>query len=125
MKLSQLLSSIGHSSGAEMDITALTCDSRTVIPGALFVAIPGTHADGVKYISQAVAQGAAAVVSPVSLPCSVPIFVVENPRQALAHLAAAFYGHHAKGLTLIGITGTKGKTTTAHMVRDKIGRAHV
>ena len=118
MKLSQLLSSIGHSSGAEMDITALTCDSRTVIPGALFVAIPGTHADGVKYISQAVAQGAAAVVSPVSLPCSVPLFVVENPRQALAHLAAAFYGHPAKGLTLIGITGTKGKTTTAHMVRD-------
>ena len=118
MKLSQLLAAIGHTCEDEVDISTLTCDSRTVTPGALFVAIPGTHTDGVQYIDQAVAQGAAAVVSPVSRPCPVPLFVVEDPRTALAHLAAAFYDYPAKGLTLMGITGTKGKTTTAHMVRD-------
>ena len=118
MKLSQLLATIGQTCGEDVDITSLTCDSRTVTPGALFVAIPGQHADGTQYIPQAVAQGAAAVVSPVSCPCAVPLFLAENTRNALAHLAAAFYGHPAKALTLIGITGTKGKTTTAHMVRD-------
>ena len=118
MKLSHLLAAIGHSCDQDVDISALTCDSRTVTPGALFVAICGAHTDGTQYIQQAVAQGAAAIVSPVALTCAVPLFVVEDPRSALAHLAAAFYGHPAKSLTLIGITGTKGKTTTAHMVRD-------
>ena len=118
MKFSHLLAAIGHSCDQDVDITALTCDSRTVTPGALFVAICGAHTDGTQYIQQAVAQGAAAIVSPVALTCAVPLFVVEDPRSALAHLAAAFYGHPAKSLTLIGITGTKGKTTAAHMVRD-------
>ena len=118
MKLAPLLAVLGHSCDQDVDISSLSCDSRTVTPGALFVAIPGEHADGTQYIPQAVDRGAAAVVSPVSLPCSVPLFVVEEPRDALAHLAAAFYGHPAKSLALIGITGTKGKTTTAHMVRD-------
>ncbi|MBM6897834.1 UDP-N-acetylmuramoyl-L-alanyl-D-glutamate--2,6-diaminopimelate ligase [Pseudoflavonifractor capillosus] len=118
MKLSHLLAAIGHSCDQDVDISALTCDSRTVTPGALFVAICGAHTDGTQYIQQAVAQGAAAIVSPVPLACAVPLFVVEDPRSALAHLAAAFYGHPAKSLTLIGITGTKGKTTAAHMVRD-------
>ncbi len=118
MKLSQLLAAIGHTCEAQVEITALTCDSRTVTPGALFVAICGEHTDGTQYIQQAVAQGAAAVVSPVPLTVPVPLFVVDDPREALARLAAAFYGYPAKSLTLLGITGTKGKTTTAHMVRD-------
>lgn len=118
MKLSQLVAAIGHTCEDETDITALTCDSRTVTPGTLFVAIPGAQSDGVQYIDQAVTQGAAAVVSPVPLACPIPLFVVPDCRIALAYLAAAFYGYPARALTLIGITGTKGKTTTAHMVRD-------
>jgi len=118
MKLAHLLSVLGHSCHQDVDISALTCDSRTVTPGSLFVAIPGAQSDGVQYIDQAVALGAAAVVSPVPLACPVPLVVVPDTRIALAHLAAAFYGYPAKGLTLIGITGTKGKTTTAHMLRD-------
>ena len=90
MKLAPLLAVLGHSCDQDVDISSLSCDSRTVTPGALFVAIPGEHADGTQYIPQAVDRGAAAVVSPVPLPCSVPLFVVEEPRDALAHLSAAF-----------------------------------
>ena len=65
MKLAPLLAVLGHSCDQDVDISSLSCDSRTVTPGALVVAIPGEHADGTQYIPQAVDRGAAAVVSPV------------------------------------------------------------
>ena len=122
MKLSQLLSAIGADCPQEAEITALTCDSREVVPGALFVAMQGANADGRAYIPQALARGAAAVVcapSPeVPLPDDIPAVTADDPRAALALLAAEFYEHPEKALTLIAVTGTKGKTTTAHMLRD-------
>ena len=120
MKLSQLLSAIGADCPQDAEITALTCDSREVRPGALFVAMEGAKADGHAYISDAVAQGASAVVCRPDgpLPEGVLAVPVDDPRAALALLAAQFYGHPARALTLIAVTGTKGKTTTAHMLRD-------
>ena len=118
MKLSQLLHAIGASCTQEAEITALTCDSREAAPGALFVAMEGANTDGRSHIPEALERGAAAVVCRPPLSEDVPGAPVEDPRAALALLAAEFYGHPEKSLTLIAITGTKGKTTTAHMLRD-------
>lgn len=120
MKLSQLLSAIGSDCPQDTEITALTCDSREVRPGALFAALEGAKADGRAYIPDAAARGASAVVcrSDGPLPEGVPAIPVDDPRAALALLAAEFYGYPAQKLNLIAITGTKGKTTTAHMLRD-------
>lgn len=118
MKLSQLLSAVGADCPQDTDITALTCDSREVVPGALFVALEGANVDGRTYIPEALERGAAAVLCRSPLPEGVPGVAVDDPRAALALLAAEFYGHPEKALTLIAVTGTKGKTTTAHMLRD-------
>ena len=117
MKLSQLLSAVGADCPQEAEITALTCDSREAAPGALFVALEGASADGRAYIPEALERCAAAVVCRPPLPRGVPGAAVDDPRAALALLAAGFYRHPAQNLTLIAVTGTKGKTTTAHMLR--------
>ena len=118
MKLSQLLSVLGADCSREADITALTCDSREVVPGALFVAVEGAKDDGRAYIPDALARGAAAVVCRPPLPDGAAGAAVDEPRAALARLAAEFYGHPARELSLIAVTGTKGKTTTSHMLRE-------
>lgn len=123
MKLSQLLSAVGADCPREAEISALTCDSREVTPGALFVALEGANCDGGEYISQALARGAAAVVCGHALPEGVNGAVVDNPRGSLSALAAEFYGHPAKSLVLIAVTGTKGKTTTTHMIREILAAA--
>ncbi len=123
MKLSKLLSVLGVQCPQEAEITALTCDSREVIPGALFAALPGCRADGRAHIPEALYRGAAAVVCAPPLPAGVPGAPVDDPRTALALLAAEFYGRPADGLSLIAVTGTKGKTTTAHMIRDILSAA--
>lgn len=118
MKLSQLLRAIGASCPQEAEIAALVCHSREAVPGALFAAMEGASADGRAHIPEALERGAVAVVCRPPLPENVPGAAVEDPRAALALLAAEFYGHPEKSLTLIAVTGTKGKTTTAHMLRD-------
>ena len=98
-------------------VTAITADSRQVQPGALFVACTGGATDGHKYIPDAIAKGAAAVVGEQTLAgLAVPYIQVGNSRQSLAHLAAAFYGFPARKLTMIGVTGTDGKTTTTNLL---------
>lgn len=100
-----------------IQINGITADSREVRPGFVFVAIPGTTTDGHKYIPQAVAQGAAAVVGSKALEeLAVPYIQVADPRLALACMAAAFFGNPARALTMIGVTGTDGKTTTANLI---------
>lgn len=119
MKLSELLAGVDcQLAGGDPEITAIVCDSRKVVPGCVFVALPGARTDGAQFVPAAVAAGAAAVVAerPVE-GASVPVAVVPNAREALALISAEFYGHPAKKLTVVGVTGTKGKTTTTHILK--------
>ena len=104
---------------SSVKIARIVFDSRQVEAGSLFVAVPGGTRDGHLFISDAVNRGAAAVVGEQPLATGdipVPYIQVQNSRQALAHLAAAHYGHPARKLTMIGITGTDGKTTTSNLL---------
>ena len=113
----------GMPEGVTPEITDIVYDSRKVTPGFLFVCLRGAAVDGHDFAAKAAEQGAAAILAeePITLP--VPVLVVENTRKALAEVSAAFFGHPAEALTVIGLTGTKGKTTTAWMVRSILQRA--
>jgi len=107
-----------HGSG-EVPITGLTLDSREAAPGVVFCALRGTVTDGHQFIELAVAQGLTAVVCevlPGLLNPATTYVVVADSAVALAHMAAAFYGHPSRQLRLIGITGTNGKTSCATLL---------
>jgi UDP-N-acetylmuramoyl-L-alanyl-D-glutamate--2,6-diaminopimelate ligase len=109
-----------------VEVRGVEHDSRKITPGSLFVAVRGFHSDGHQFIPQAVERGACAVVAEegTAVPGSAaPVLVVADSRKALAVLAAAFYGHPSKQLKLVGITGTKGKTTTSYLVKSIIEAA--
>lgn len=98
-------------------ITGIAIDNRKVQPGDLFVAMRGGSADGHDFIADAITRGAAAVVGEREIDgLAVPYIRVENSRQALTYLAAAFYGNPGQKLTVIGVTGTDGKTTTCNLL---------
>jgi UDP-N-acetylmuramyl-tripeptide synthetase len=100
-------------------IGMITCDSREVIPGSLFVAIKGYCTDGYRFISSAVERGAAAVICeefPPDIASSCCYIKVSDGRQALAEVARIFNGNASDRLMIIGVTGTNGKTTTAKLI---------
>src|SRR3712207_4427053 len=110
------LSALAHAAGVPLvgddcEITGLALDSRQVGAGQLFVSIPGLRFDSKSFVRDALYRGAAAVctISPVP---GVHTLVTRDPRATLPALAAAFYGHPADAMTLIGITGSLGKTST-------------
>jgi UDP-N-acetylmuramoyl-L-alanyl-D-glutamate--2,6-diaminopimelate ligase len=121
MRLHDLIAAINpaySTGGLDTEITAVTYDSRAVQPGSLFVAYHGFHADGHTYIEQAIQRGAVAIVyedGEWDARLGVPAVRVSNARVALAPIAAAFYGHPARELRVVGITGTDGKTTTTFL----------
>ncbi|MCI9163069.1 MAG: UDP-N-acetylmuramoyl-L-alanyl-D-glutamate--2,6-diaminopimelate ligase [Lachnospiraceae bacterium] len=103
----------------EAEATEVVFDSRKAAPGAVFVCMEGTRVDSHSFIPQVLESGCRILVAekPVIVPPEVTVLLVENGRKALALLSAARFGHPSESLLMIGITGTKGKTTTAHMVR--------
>ena len=119
MRLSELTRGIAPPGALDPEITGLTEDSRRIGPGMIFVAIAGSALDGHAYAGQAVAAGAAAVVAEraVEVPGGVALVRVPSTRRALATLASRFYGEPARGLRLIGFTGTFGKTSTSEILR--------
>jgi UDP-N-acetylmuramoyl-L-alanyl-D-glutamate--2,6-diaminopimelate ligase len=98
------------------EVTGVTSDSRRVEPGFIFVAVPGEHVDGHDFAEEAIGNGAAALLVERPLPVvAAPQVVVDGVRTALATAAAWWYGDPSHELTVIGITGTDGKTTTAYL----------
>ncbi len=129
MNLQQLLTeaampaarTLGHHAG--VDITHIAEDSRQARPGTLFVAVRGSVQDGHRFIPDALARGAVAVAGerderPAGLPDEVPYVHVPDDRQAVAQLAAAFFGYPSRNLQVIGVTGTDGTTTTATLIHS-------
>ena len=114
MRLRELLEGTGYT-GAEpqdLEIEGISYDTRTIKPGELFVALRGYKTDGHKYIDEAREKGAAAIVAEEGK----NILPVPDGRAALAALSANWFGHPAKDLAVIGVTGTNGKTTTTTLL---------
>ena len=121
MKLKTLIGQDGQVDArfAALDVTGITADSRKVTPGSLFVAVPGTKADGLAYVPQALAAGAAVIMAeraPESLPDGVAFVRAENARRALALAAARFYPRQPA--VIAAVTGTSGKTSVAAFSRQ-------
>jgi len=119
MKLLDVLAGCGAEvTGAAraVEVTGLAQDSRQVKPGDLFVAMPGTRVDGIQFVGEAIKRGAVAVLAEKKLSADVPTFAVSAAPKALSLAAANFYGKPAQQLTLLGVTGTNGKTTTAYLL---------
>ena len=102
------------------EITTLVYDSRKVEPGSVFVCISGTRNDAHEYIPSAIEKGAVAVIveKKVKVSDDISVVYVESARKALAFMAAAFFDYPASKMTTIGLTGTKGKTTTSYMIKE-------
>jgi UDP-N-acetylmuramoyl-L-alanyl-D-glutamate--2,6-diaminopimelate ligase len=120
MKLSELISEFTfpyNLTNGDTEISGLVSDSRLVQPGYLFFALAGGTTDGHNYIPAALENGAAAIVGtkPI-MDLKVPYLQVNDTRMAIPHLAAAFYGFPARKMTMIGVTGTDGKTTTTNLI---------
>ena len=115
MKLNDLVNRIPHTGASDTDITAITYDSRKACAGSLFVCLVGAWLDGHTYAASAYQNGCRAflVEHTLDLPADAVQIVTDDTRAALAVIGADFYGNPADKLHLIGITGTKGKTTTA------------
>jgi UDP-N-acetylmuramyl-tripeptide synthetase len=99
--------------------------AQDVSPGGLFVAIPGFSTDGHDFVETALDLGTVAVVAQKPVHINVPVLRVADSRAALARLAAAFYDHPSRDLTLVGITGTNGKTTVAYILENILQTAGV
>jgi UDP-N-acetylmuramoyl-L-alanyl-D-glutamate--2,6-diaminopimelate ligase len=103
---------------ASAEVSALAVDSRRVAPGTLFAALPGVNADGADYAPQAAAKGAVAILAQKPLALEKPVVIAPNPRKAFSLAAARFHGEPSRRLSLFGVTGTNGKTTTAYLVEQ-------
>ncbi|WP_018657263.1 UDP-N-acetylmuramoyl-L-alanyl-D-glutamate--2,6-diaminopimelate ligase [Actinomadura flavalba] len=111
-------------------VTGITHDSRAVRPGDLYAALPGARAHGAQFAEQAAAAGAAAILTDPAgraraRAARVPTLVVDDPRARLGDVAAYVYGEPAAGLTLIGVTGTSGKTTTVYLLEGGLRAAGI
>lgn len=108
------------------EVTRVVYDSRKAIPDSLFVCIHGFKTDGHSFIQSALDNGATALLvqKDIQAPENVTVIKVNDTRYALAHVSAEFFGYPSKSFNLIGVTGTKGKTTTTYMVKSILDKAN-
>lgn len=123
MLLKYLLEDLDYESSGDLnkDINKIEYNSKKIEKGDVFVAICGTVEDGTDYVKEAVLNGATCVIVEKDIKIddeSVTVIKVENTRKTLAIISAKYYGNPASKLRIIGVTGTKGKTTTCYMIRD-------
>ncbi len=123
MRLDKLLERLDYEvlqGSVDTDIVTLVNDSREAEKGSAFVCVRGAVSDGHNYAADAAAKGAAALVveREVNAPEDVTVILVKDTRYALALMSAAYYGYPAEKMKIIGVTGTKGKTTTTYMVKS-------
>jgi UDP-N-acetylmuramoyl-L-alanyl-D-glutamate--2,6-diaminopimelate ligase len=109
----------------DLDITDISYHSHRVKEGHLFVAIPGTKQDGHRFIEEVIARGARAVIAEQMSPRpgDITLIAVRDARRALAQVSAEFFAHPSREITLVGITGTNGKTTTSYLIESIIKAA--
>jgi len=125
MKLQELLRGIEileTNADLGLEITSVAYDSRKAAPGCLFVAVSGFATDGNRFIPMAMEKGARAVVTAKRPEGNVPYILVSSDRMALALIGCNFYGHPAKSMKLIGITGTNGKTSATLLLKHVLER---
>ena len=125
MRLRELLEGmevISQTISPDTEITHVCVDSRATQKGSLFVAVPGNRCDGGHYARQAVDRGAVCVVCQSELPPDLPWVKVRVARLALSQLACRWYGHPSRQLTMLGVTGTNGKTTVTYLLRHILQR---
>lgn len=121
MKLSDILSGVEvlrTSAPMDTEITDICCDSRAITPGAAFVAIAGFETDGHKFIPSAIEKGASVIICQQEPEEGQDYVLVPDSRKALAQCAANFYGHPADSMTMIGVTGTNGKTSITWLLKS-------
>ncbi len=99
-------------------IRGITCDSRMIKPGYIFVCLKGERDSGYRYASVAQSQGAAAILADSNINVDIPVLLCSNPRKKMAELAKEIYQKPDEKMTMIGVTGTNGKTTVTHLIRD-------
>ncbi len=129
MRLEQILTDIEYKilqGTLDKDVADIAYDSRKTVKGGMFVAIQGTVVDGHNFIESAVEAGAEVIVVEKETDVEnkdITVLLVENGRKALSLMSAAYFDYPAKKMITVGITGTKGKSTTEHMVRDIIEKS--
>ena len=133
MKLKELLVGVENfkiKGDPELEIVSVENNSKKVKKGSLFVAIKGFDFDGHEFVEEAIKNGAVAVMldmnadlKAIKLPKNITVMISENTRAALAKIACNFYGNPSRKFQLIGVTGTKGKTTTTYMIKSILEKA--
>jgi UDP-N-acetylmuramoyl-L-alanyl-D-glutamate--2,6-diaminopimelate ligase len=130
MKLDELMAHSGvsqysHTGNTDVEIQGITYDSRKIRPGYLFVCIRGERHDGHAYIFEAAAKGAVAVVidKETEIRDTLSVVKVRDSREALGDIAAAFYHNPSASMFCVGVTGTKGKTTTTYLIKSVLDKA--
>jgi len=120
--VSELANFIGIESSLELNFTGITSDSRSVVTGDLFVALPGTNAHGAGFIDEVIKSGAIGVITDDAgaklIGTKLPVIIIPNPRQVLGDICSWFYGSPSSAMQVIGITGTNGKTTTTTILNQ-------
>ncbi|TDD69623.1 UDP-N-acetylmuramoyl-L-alanyl-D-glutamate--2,6-diaminopimelate ligase [Jiangella aurantiaca] len=122
------LTALDAAAPADVQVTGVTHDSRQVRPGDLYMALPGAVTHGARFAAAAAAAGAVAIMTDdegvaLAADVAIPVLRLDDPRSRLGEIAAAVYGHPARDLLMLGVTGTNGKTTTTYLLESGLRAA--